>query len=301
MKAETDWIAADWGTTHLRLWLMRDDGTVLEHRDSDQGMGKLSPGQFEPVLNEILSDIAQKALLPVIVCGMAGARQGWKEAPYVGVPCNPPGIDQAVTFANRHWHVSILPGVMQDKPADVMRGEETQISGFLHENPAFDGVLCLPGTHTKWVQVRANEIVGFRTFMTGELFALLSTQSILRHSVQTDEWDQPAFEAVLSGADIDPGNLAAGLFSLRAGSILHDVPKSQARATLSALLIGAEISTAQSSWHGRQVVILGDRVLAEAYQSALACRGIDAQCVNARKLTLEGLKAAYYHQREARS
>jgi 2-dehydro-3-deoxygalactonokinase len=79
--------------------------------------------------------------------------------------------------------VSILPGLKQAVPPDVMRGEETQIAGFLAAAPGFDGVLCLPGTHAKWVQISAEEVVSFRTFMTGELFDLLSTQSVLRHSI----------------------------------------------------------------------------------------------------------------------
>ena len=87
----------------------------------------------------------------------------------------------------------------QSKPADVMRGEETQISGYLAQNPNFNGSICLPGTHTKWVQISAGEIVSFRTFMTGELFNIISKHSILRHSVD-EGWDEKAFlESVSEG------------------------------------------------------------------------------------------------------
>jgi hypothetical protein len=73
-----------------------------------------------------------------------------------------------------------------------MRGEETQIAGFLAQNPGFDGVLCLPGTHTKWVHISAGEVVSFRSFMTGELFATVGPHSVLRHSVG-EGWDDAAF------------------------------------------------------------------------------------------------------------
>ena len=64
-----------------------------------------------------------------------------------------------------------------------MRGEETQVAGFLALNEGWDGTLCLPGSHTKWVAVSAGEVTGFRTFMTGELFAAATGHTVLRHSV----------------------------------------------------------------------------------------------------------------------
>ena len=91
-------------------------------------------------------------------------------------------------MADPRLTVPVIGGPAPDKPADVMRGEETQIAGFFFENQGFDGVLCLPGTHSKWVQISAGEIVSFRTFMTGEIFALLADRSVLRHTLD-QEWD----------------------------------------------------------------------------------------------------------------
>ena len=104
--------------------------------------------------------------------------------------------------------------------ADVMRGEETQIAGFLRLNTGWDGVICLPGTHSKWVHVSAGEIISFRTFMTGELYGLLADASVLRHSVGGEDWDAAAFETALSDTIARPANLAAGLFRLRASHLL---------------------------------------------------------------------------------
>ena len=138
--------------------------------------------------------------MPVIACGMVGARQGWIEAPYSQVPCAPVGLSMIKPVVeDTRLDVSILPGLSQTDPADVMRGEETQIAGYLAENPGFDGVLCLPGTHTKWAHISAGEVVSFRTFMTGELFALVSSQSVLRHSVGAG-WDGPAYRSAVSDA-----------------------------------------------------------------------------------------------------
>jgi 2-dehydro-3-deoxygalactonokinase len=176
---------------------------VLERRRSESGMGGLSRDGFEPALLELVGDVLRDGrALPVICCGMVGSRQGWAEAPYASVPCAPPGIAQATLVRSAEPRIAayILPGIKQAAPADVMRGEETQIAGILTADPGFDGILCLPGTHTKWAHISAGEIVSFRTFMTGEMFALLGEQSVLRHSVADAGWDAAAFDAAVAEA-----------------------------------------------------------------------------------------------------
>ena len=107
---------------------------------------------------------------------MAGARQGWIEVPYNDAPCAPSAVNatRAPKTRDPRLDVRIIAGVRQNDPApDVMRGEETQVAGILQQNPAFDGVICMPGTHTKWVRVSKGQIVRFQTCMTGEIFALI--------------------------------------------------------------------------------------------------------------------------------
>jgi 2-dehydro-3-deoxygalactonokinase len=182
-----DWIAVDWGTTHLRAWAMAEDGTVRAEARSDDGMGHLARDAFEPALLSLIEPWLGAGPMDVLACGMVGSRQGWVEAPYVAVPAKPTNLTPVpVTTRDPRLRVSILPGLKQDAPPDVMRGEETQIAGFLAAALGFDGVLCLPGTHAKWVQISAGEVVSFRTFMTGELFDLLSAVSVLRHSVAAE-------------------------------------------------------------------------------------------------------------------
>ena len=85
---KADWIAVDWGTTHLRLWMMDAQDQVIASRCSDQGMARLSPGGFEPALRSLLDAPLPPQTL-VLCAGMVGARQGWAEAPYRTVPCTP--------------------------------------------------------------------------------------------------------------------------------------------------------------------------------------------------------------------
>ena len=194
-------------------------------------MSLLKPFKYENALEEALQNLRTAASLPVIMSGMAGSAQGWCEAPYLSTPTQLDWLSEKATSAeSRYRPVHILPGVKQKKPADVMRGEETQISGFLTVQPQFNGVLCLPGTHTKWVRLSAKEIVSFRTFMTGELFSLLSKQSVLKHCVADQGWSELDFLEAVDDAISSPQQLSARLFGLRAEGLINDMPAAVARA-----------------------------------------------------------------------
>ena len=193
--------------------------------------------------------------------------------------------------------MSILPGLSQGSPADVMRGEETQIAGYLAKTPGFDGILCLPGTHTKWVQISAGEVVSFRTYMTGEMFALLSTQSVLRHSMD-DAFDPDAFKAAVRDGMSDPQALAGRFFSLRADGLLNAPMPGAAKARLSGLLIGAELAAAKPYWLGQRVAVLGAGKLAALYADALTAEGAPPETADVTEATLAGLTAAYQRLKE---
>lgn len=292
-----DWIAVDWGTSNLRVWPMAGE-VPLRRIDSDRGMGGLASADFEPTLIETLGDTLGDALpdggapLDVVICGMAGAKQGWTEAPYVSVPCAPVATGVPAPTSDPRLRVTILPGVSQMLPPDVMRGEETQIAGFLRNSPEFDGIVCMPGTHTKWAHLSAGEIVSFRSFMTGEIFALLSQQSVLRHGMG-DGWDGAAFAEGVSDAMGRPAGLASELFSLRAAGLLTGTSPDACKSRLSGLLIGAELSAARPYWLGQNIVILGEGGMASAYQTALSAQGAAATTTSTDDATLSGLIAAY--------
>lgn len=289
-----DWIAVDWGTSNLRIWAMQGD-TVLAERRGSEGMGTLTPNDYEAVLLSHIGDLlTPDRVTPVLVCGMAGARTGWREAPYRAVPCLPAGPGAIpVPTADPRLDVRILPGLSQARPADVMRGEETQIAGFLSARPNFDGVLCLPGTHTKWVQISAGEVVSFRTFMTGELFALLSAQSVLRLSVSPEGHDAEAFREAVGDSISRPEALASALFSLRAGQLLQGSDPVAVRSRLSGLLIGLELAGARPWWLGANAVIVGSQGVSRPYAEALAAQGLKAEVVSGDSMVLSGLCAAY--------
>lgn len=295
MVSETkyaDWIAVDWGTSHLRAWAMRGDTPVAENT-SDRGMGVLERTEFEPALLELVEPWLGRDRMTVVACGMVGSRQGWAEAAYARVPCPAtPGKITRIDAADGKLSVHILPGLKQDSPADVMRGEETQIAGLLAREPGFGGVICLPGTHTKWVQISAGEVVSFRTFMTGELFGLLSKQSVLRHTIGRG-WDDDAFSGAIAETISRPEAMAARLFSLRAESLLHGLSPDTARARLSGTLIGAELAASRPYWLGQDIVIIGESDLSARYATALELQGLSPRIIDATDATLAGLTAAW--------
>lgn len=291
MKA--DWIAVDWGTTNLRASAMGPDGVLAEAQSAD-GMAMLSRDQFEPALMRLISPWLADEPVPVIACGMVGSRQGWTEAPYRSVPCTPMQSGALVTVpaSDRRIVVKIVPGLRQTAPADVMRGEETQIAGALTLMPGFDGTFCLPGTHSKWARISAGEVASFQTCMTGELFALLSGQSVLRHSMQGEGWDDSAFAEGVDEAFARPERLAALLFTLRAESLIAGLSAASARARLSGLLIGSELAAARPYWLGQDVVLIGAEKLSASYAAALKQLGLTSRRLDAGACTLSGLATA---------
>jgi 2-dehydro-3-deoxygalactonokinase len=292
------WIAVDWGTTSLRAWAVGPGGIPLATASSQDGMAALTPEGFEPALLSLIGDWLGEGVTRVVACGMVGARQGWTQAAYRSVPCAPIGPPLTVApVKDGRIALRIVPGLRQDRPhADVMRGEETQIAGMLLRDAGFDGTVCLPGTHSKWVTVSAGEITGFLTAMTGEIFGLLAGQSVLRHSVgkppRDDEDLDGAFDEAVSTVLSRPESLAAQLFRIRAEALLQGLTPAAARARLSGLLIGADLAAARPWWLGRQVMLLGEDGLCRNYQRALAAQGVGARMLEAAACTLGGLALA---------
>ncbi|MBK3745309.1 2-dehydro-3-deoxygalactonokinase, partial [Paraburkholderia aspalathi] len=214
----------DWGTSSFRLWLVSEDGTVLARSRSDEGMMRAAEIGFAQVLENHLNKLGAAADLPVVISGMAGARQGWVEAAYVPLPARLSGLaSQAIRVPHATRDVRILPGMAQigADAANVMRGEETQLAGIAEIMP--NGLICMPGTHCKWVELTDAKVTGMSSFMTGEIFAVLSQHSILKHAVDPSaDFDAttPAFTRAVAKAMAAPAQALAMIFSIRASQLL---------------------------------------------------------------------------------
>jgi len=287
--------AADWGTTNFRLWLLDAKGEVLAERSSGEGMRACQPDRFESVLEAHLAAVDAPAGLPVVVAGMAGARGAWREAPYRDTPASLEGLYRdAVKIDGIARDVRILPGVCQRERGreDVMRGEETQLAGAWAESRT-SGLFCLPGTHSKWARVEEGRLLGLTTFMTGELFSVISQHSILRDTVASGEGDSgsPAFKDAVSEM-LDGAGLTGKLFSIRAAALLEGDGAPDGKARLSGLLIGAEIAAARKELKGEAVTLIASGVQARAYEAALSIAGMDCRTLDGQDLVRRGLYSA---------
>lgn len=283
-------IALDWGTSSLRAWLLDDHGHVLDANSAAQGILQVPERDFAAAYRRILQfdRVPHEAELPALACGMIGSRGGWQEAPYKDCPATLDALAEGLVAADTAqptlW---LVPGVLQRGQVgrgtlpDVMRGEETQVLGALALDPglAEDALLVLPGTHCKWVQVRAGRIEAFTTYMTGELFALLRDHSILGRPAQamTGVPDAAAFEQGLDTARASgTSGLSAALFSARSRLLVGELSAVHSLDYLSGLLIGEELRSVLSRrCECPPLRLIGDARLCERYRWALRRFGVD--------------------------
>ena len=269
-------LALDWGTSSLRGALLDAQGQVLQERAFARGILTVMPGEFATVFEAHFGDWMRVTGTFCLISGMAGSQQGWQEAPYCACPA---GFDEVA--ARLAWitpgRIAIVPGLRCENEGqlDVMRGEETQVFGALQVLGLQDGLLVLPGTHSKWVDVRAGQITNFATFMTGEFYALLRQHSILARTLPEADGDTDwqAFDQGVALALRSHSSLLHTAFSVRTLSLFDRMAAASLPSYLSGLVIGEEIRT-QSLDTGCRVVLVGSDGLTQRYARALAQRHV---------------------------
>jgi 2-dehydro-3-deoxygalactonokinase len=277
-------VGVDWGSTSMRVFLIGEGGVVLATRSAPLGSTAMDgdPKAYAATLVNVAGDWLLDA--PVLACGMVGSRHGWREAPYADCPAGAEALAAqtiSVPFSELK-SVSIVPG-MQCRPhgaaPDVMRGEETQVIGALAEHPEWAKASCmiLPGTHSKWAHVEDGRVQGFVTHMTGELFEVLRTHSVLGRLMlpPAQEADEAAFAAGLDMARStgQPG-LTHQLFSVRTRGLFNEIAPEHLPDYLSGMLIGHELQ-AGLAWRraagltAAPLALIGEPRLCARYAQAL--------------------------------
>jgi 2-dehydro-3-deoxygalactonokinase len=299
-------IAGDWGTTHLRLSLCAADGTVLE-TTSGPGIGQID-GEFPILFAQLIAPWATRQPdLPTVLCGMVGSTLGWLNVPYVSCPAQPATIAQSMAAIAGH-RVLIAPGLTcrnrHDAP-DVMRGEETQILGAIDLEPSLSQgrhLLCLPGTHTKWVVLDDGVVREFLTAATGELFALIKQHSVLVRAREGDVDAAATFDRALDHVRQYPQSaLAHLLFECRSRQLGNELSAADAPHFLSGLLIGQDVAAALALFadvirETARVVIVGTPHLMQLHSRALSAFGASCATIDGAHAALAGLTRLYQYR-----
>jgi 2-dehydro-3-deoxygalactonokinase len=268
-------IAVDWGTSSLRLFRLDQGGRVIESRHSAEGV-LAAQDDFGNVLLRHLHGWDDGL---IVMSGMIGSRQGWREVPYVACPAGIGEIAAGMQELEDHGlpgrRLWIAPGLSlrrADGQHDLMRGEETQVCGLLAALTPGTHQVCLPGTHSKHVRVENGRVMDFRTFMTGEVFELLCRHSILGRLMQPGPYHEVAFRR---GVDLaaQQQDLLAHLFAVRTQGLVGEINPAWLESYLSGILIGHELNGLADQ--ARQVQLVASSALVLPYRAALRRRGFD--------------------------
>ena len=268
-------IGVDWGTTSFRAFRIAKDGTIRDRRTALRGLLNVPDNRFADTLREEVGPWLAAGEDHVLLSGMIGSRQGWKEAPYLPCPAGAPEVAAALVAIEFDWgQVKLVRGlsaVDDAGVAEVMRGEETQVFGVLGAMGG-SGLACLPGTHSKWVRIEGGRIVGFTTHMTGEAFGVLRGHTILGRMMREGPADGAPFDAGVRRCG-DPGGLLHHIFGARSLVLAGQLAETDAAAYLSGILIGHEVRAALAGRTGEVVHVIGTPELTMLYARAISAYG----------------------------
>jgi 2-dehydro-3-deoxygalactonokinase len=304
--ASPAFVAGDWGTSHLRLSLCDEQGRVLDSRKG-QGVSAVR-GDVAGEFSSAVSAWSAHGPLPAVLCGMVGSTIGWHEVRYLPCPIRPETVTTGVhRFSQDGRDIFIAPGLScRNKlmAPDVMRGEETQILGAMRLDPQLARerhVLCLPGTHTKWVSLKDGVIEHFLTAISGEMFDLLLRHSVLvNYKEKTDGVGGPAFKRALEKTRIYPdAELTHLLFEVRSGQLVGELKQPEAADFLSGLIIGQDVSGMRRFFRkdleeSKGVVVISTPQLGGLYVEALKAREIGVRTIDGDEASVAGLSALYH-------
>ena len=300
-------VIVDWGTSYLRAYLCEVTANSLTRLDTALGLGVLKvDGNFEGELfNRIRPWVEKFGIMPIMMSGQIGSSLGWHETKYLACPTQPEAIaSSCYRFSTQEHCMAIIPGLScshDNDYHDVMRGEELQVLGWLEQDPIHKKgthLVCLPGTHTKWILIKDGEIKLFKTAMTGELYDLLCSHSVL---IQPGKKEYN-FEAFEQGAtytlNSKLGSLTHGLFSVRTKQLFKELPPEHAASYLSGMLIGSDVRAALNATEWRlaeldNIAIVGSNHLSEQFSHVLTLLNISNKLFSVEDCSIAGFSKLY--------
>jgi 2-dehydro-3-deoxygalactonokinase len=287
---EDGFAAVDWGSSARRAYVLDASGKVVSEIEDEAGTLTIPKDRFATEVAALRTRVGER---PLLMAGMVGSNRGWIEAPYVPCPATLPAVAAHLLWAEP-GRTAIVPGVslIDGERGDVMRGEEVQVFGAHVLRPKQGRTLiCHPGTHTKWIEMEGGTIAAFRTVMTGELFALLRKHSILAGMLDGQVVPDAAFRRGVERG-FASGEIAAELFSIRAGLLLGIAEPDEAPAFASGLLIGCDLRTGlAAAARDEEILVLGRGSLTRLYAAAIEHCGYRTQDMDGAAAFVAGMNA----------
>lgn len=286
-------ISVDWGTTHLRTYLVKvADRQILSESKSSLGIKKLN-NEWEDskedreayFIRNLLDQIRTfrdhlTGEEPIIISGMASSSIGMRNLPYASLSFSCDGSDvylETIKSKNNRHPIHLISGVKAEE--DVMRGEETQIIGLFDQIELPNLIMVLPGTHSKHVQIKDDKISDFSTHITGEIFNILCMNSILKDSVSQQTPEEINWRAFNTGVKNSAGQVLLNeLFKIRARDLFNSADKTENYFFLSGLLIGYELRNLQNT--SVPIYIASSGQLKILYQTAAETLGFAANQIS---------------------
>ncbi len=295
MNTMSSFIVIDWGTSNFRAVLIDKYFKEIDSISTNDGMLTLKQNEFHPfLLRKLHKWLSKDKNIKIFMSGMVGSINGWLETKYLLCEVHLDDLVQnLVQIPNIDEKIYIVPGIKIEKNGmiDLMRGEEVQVFGALKYLDIKDAILILPGTHSKWVKVKNNKIVDFITNMTGEVFSVMSSNTILAKSIKFKELDEEAFEKGMK-LSLFEGGLLNHMFQARTQAF--NIGENGVYSFLSAIIIGNEIKQMNSLFSSfKSVVIVGTSELNNLYKKILNIYDIKVTIVNAKLATNESMKYLY--------
>ncbi|GGA76021.1 2-oxo-3-deoxygalactonate kinase [Neiella marina] len=285
----TKYLILDWGTTNFRAFAMSAEHELLATQEHPMGILQVEDGKFSESLEAILKDwLPDYSQLPVYMAGMIGSLKGWVNVAYAPTPV---GSDDLIAKAHRFtlpWgpEAIIMPGVSHQYEGDkydVIRGEEVQALGLAKIIDAADYEAILPGTHSKHLLFKDGKLWSFASFLTGELYSVISNHMLLGRDLPKPCGDEQAF--IKGVEDGQSGPFASRLFLAWTNRLFEKLTRDQIPDYLSGLLIGFELRELKS----QKVYIVGGDTLSRLYQKAAASLGIEATIADGNACFLAGM------------
>ena len=288
-------IFGDWGNSSGRLHLCARDGSVIE---TVKVVGAKDTTAHQSVFLEATEKWrAEYDISSALICGAIGSNIGWHEVGYVALPADHSEmLSMGTTFKLGEMDITLLGGVKIERNIidlpDTLRGEETQSFGWMALTGLTDGIICLPGTHTKWVLIEDGKIAQLNTGLSGELFEIVSRHSLLTRGAELFETPNAAFEnGVKVAARENPPALIQTLMSVRNKQLFGQMQPRMANSYLAGLIIGEDVRESVKLFAAKKVHIIGSSVTAAHYEKALNMFAVETLRYDDQGCILAGLSA----------